>query len=128
MYALLKGTHVACAALTFVSFSVRGVWMLTGSALLERQWVRIVPHVIDALLLVSAIGLMLIVHQYPGTDGWLSAKILALVLYIVLGSAALRRGRTLAVRASAFVGALAVFVYIVAVALTRNPLPFFPAS
>ncbi len=128
MYTLLKGIHLACAALTFVSFSVRGMWMLAGSALLERRSVRIVPHVIDALLLASAIGLMLIVRQYPGTHGWLSAKVLALVLYIVLGSVALRRGRTLAVRAGAFIAALAAFAYIVAVALTRNALPLFPVS
>lgn len=128
MYALLKGTHVACAALTFLSFLVRGMWMLAGSALLERRSVRIVPHVIDALLLASAIGLMLILQQYPGTHGWLSAKVLALVLYVVLGSVALRRGRTLAGRTAAFVAALTVFAYIVAVALTRKALPFFPVS
>jgi uncharacterized membrane protein SirB2 len=124
MYSALKTIHVTTAALTFVSFALRGIWMLIGSPWLERRAVRIAPHVIDAVLLISAIGLMLQLHQYPGTHGWLTAKLLAIVSYIMLGSIALRRGRTRTVRTVAWVVALGVFAYIVAVALTRNALPF----
>lgn len=123
MYATLKGIHLAAAALTFMSFTLRGVWMLQRSSLLRHRFVRIAPHVIDTLLLASAIGLMLQLHQYPLMQTWLTAKLLAVVLYIALGFVALH-GRTPAVRALAFIAALAVFAYIVAVALTRNALPF----
>ena len=121
----LKTTHITCVALTFVSFSVRGLWMLKDSALLHIKIVRIVPHIIDTTLLVSAIGLTLKLHQYPVTSDWLSAKLVALVIYIVLGLIALKRGRNRTARIYAFVGAWLTFFYIVSVAMTRNPLIIF---
>jgi uncharacterized membrane protein SirB2 len=60
----------------------------------------------------------------PFVFPWLTAKVLALVVYILLGSVALKRGKSLAIRATAYVAALLVFGYIVAVALTKNPLPW----
>jgi uncharacterized membrane protein SirB2 len=120
----LKTLHVTCVALTFLSFTVRAHWMLRGSPLLSRRWVRIVPHGIDTILLLSGIALMFVVHQYPVTDNWLSAKLIGLVLYIGLGTVALKRGRKRSTRLAALAGAYAVFFYIVAVALSREPIPF----
>ena len=71
--------------------------------------------------LASAIALAVVIENYPGTHAWLSAKVVGLLLYIVLGSIALKRGRTRAVRIAAFFAALGVFAYIVAVALTKSP-------
>lgn len=82
------------------------------------------PHVIDTALLASAVTLAVLSGQYPLAQGWLSAKVLALLLYIVLGTVALKRGKTRAVRAGAFAAALACFGYIVAVAVSKQPLPF----
>jgi uncharacterized membrane protein SirB2 len=121
-YFALKHLHVTFAALSGLLFLVRGIWMLSGSKRLQARWVKIVPHVVDTLLLASAIGLAVWSSQYPGQQAWLTAKVLALVAYIVLGIIALKRGRTRQVRLAAFVGALACFGYIVAVAVTRNPL------
>jgi uncharacterized membrane protein SirB2 len=98
--------------------------MLIDSPWLQQRWVRITPHVIDTVLLASAIGLALILEQYPFVHGWLTAKVLGLIAYIILGSIALKRGRTKPIRAAAWVAALAVFGYIVSVALTRHPLGF----
>jgi uncharacterized membrane protein SirB2 len=123
MYDIVKTIHVGCAALTLVSFSLRGVWMLYWPTMLKRAAVRIVPHVIDAVLLASAIVLMLQTRQYPGTHAWLTVKIVAVVIYIVLGSVALKRGPTRAIRLSAWLGALATYGYIVAVALTHDAFP-----
>ena len=120
-YAFLKATHVACVALSYLGFVVRGVWMMRGSAWLQKRWVRIAPHVVDTLLLASAVGLAVLLRLNPAAHPWLAAKIIALVIYIVLGTIALRRGRTRATRIGAWVGAQAVFFYIVAVALTRSP-------
>jgi len=91
---------------------------------LQRRWVRIVPHVVDSVLLGSAIALTVAIGQYPLTDNWLSAKVAGLFLYIVLGSIALKRGGTRRIRVAAWIAAQAVFFYIVAVAITRRPLPF----
>jgi uncharacterized membrane protein SirB2 len=123
-YLLLKHFHMTCAALSGGFFLVRGQWMLAGSPLLQRRWVKTLPHIVDSLLLASAVGLALWSRQYPGQMPWLTAKIVALVAYILLGSVALKYGRTKTVRAAAFAGALATFGYIVAVAITKNPLFF----
>jgi uncharacterized membrane protein SirB2 len=123
-YLLLKQVHVACAVLSYAGFFVRGVWMMRDSALLERRWVRILPHVNDTLLLASAIALAALSRQYPFVHGWLTAKVLALVLYVVLGMAALRTGRARRSRIAAWLAAQAVFLYIVWVAMARNPAPW----
>ncbi len=123
-YLIVKSVHVLCAALTFVSFATRGVWMWRESPRLQRRWVRVLPHIVDSLLLGSAAALVVITHQYPGPAAWINAKIAALLVYIALGMVALRRGRSMRVRRAAFVAALCVFAYIVLVARTRQPLPF----
>ncbi|KFC71859.1 SirB2 family protein [Massilia sp. LC238] len=121
-YIALKHLHVTFVALSGLLFLVRGIWMLRASPRLEQRWARIVPHIVDTLLLASAIGLAVVSHQYPGQMPWLTAKVVGLVAYIVLGTIALKRGRTQGLRTAAFVGALACFAYIVAVAVTKNPL------
>jgi uncharacterized membrane protein SirB2 len=123
-FAALKAIHIATVAISYALFFVRGIWMLTGSPLLERRWVRVVPHVNDTLLLAAAIWMAVILQQYPGTHGWLTAKIAGLVAYIGLGMAALHRGGTRRVRLAAWIAAQLVFAYIVAVAFAHDPLPF----
>lgn len=116
----LKLLHVSCALLSATGFMVRGAWMLTGSPLLTARLTRILPHVVDTVLLASAIALAVRIQQYPFVHGWLTAKVLALIAYVVLGSMALKRGRTRRARQLALAGALATLAYIFAVALTRQ--------
>jgi uncharacterized membrane protein SirB2 len=110
--------------LSYAGFVARGVWMIRDSAMLERRWVKILPHVNDTLLLVAAVALAWMLRQYPYVHGWLTAKVVALAGYILLGMVALRPGRPRAVRVAAWVAAQILFLYIVAVAYTRNPLIF----
>jgi uncharacterized membrane protein SirB2 len=119
-YLGLKHFHMSCAALSGSLFLLRGVWMLRASNLLQAKWVRIAPHIVDTLLLASAIGLAVWSRQYPGQQPWLTAKVGALLGYIVLGSIALKRGRTRGQRLAAFAGALALFAYIVLLAITKR--------
>lgn len=123
-YTLLKYLHVACVVFSGTGFVLRGVWMMQGSSVLARRWVRVLPHVVDTVLLASAIALAVISGQYPLAHGWLTAKVLGLITYIVLGSIALNRGRTHGIRITAFCGALLVFSYVVAVAITKSVVPF----
>jgi uncharacterized membrane protein SirB2 len=123
-YAILKTVHIVSAATSFGLFTLRGAWVMAAPQRLQRRWVRIVPHVIDTVLLLSAIGLAISIGSYPGTDGWLTAKVVGLVGYIVLGSIALKRGRTRRVRVAAFAAAVATFAYIVSVAITKSPAGF----
>ena len=122
-YATIKTVHTGAAALSFSLFALRGTWMLRAPERLRQRWVRIVPHVIDTLLLASALWLAWQIGA-EGTRGWLWAKVIALVAYIALGSLALKRGRTRNMRIAAFAAALVAFAYIVSVALTKSPLGF----
>ncbi len=121
-YTVIKYLHVSCAALSYVGFFARGVLMFRAAPLLEARWVRVVPHVVDTVLLASAIALAAMSRQYPLVEPWLTAKLVALVVYIGLGMVALRRGRTRRGRVVAWIVAQFVFIYIVAVALTRSPV------
>ena len=123
-YNLLKHFHLATIAITLMLFVLRGVWMMADSPRLQARWVRIVPHVNDTLLLASGFGLAIMLGQYPLVNGWLTAKLFALILYIVLGTVALKRGRTKGTRIAAWVAAQLVLGYIVAVAVTHDPFPF----
>jgi uncharacterized membrane protein SirB2 len=124
MYAVIKHIHFTCVVLSLLGFVVRGLWMLGDSDMLRKRWVRIVPHVVDTLLLASALTLAVMIGQYPFVHGWLTAKVLGLVAYIGLGTVALKRGRTRRVRLTAWLAALAVFGYIVSVALSHDPRGF----
>lgn len=124
MYMGLKHLHMLCALLSITGFTLRGIWMLADSPLLQKKFVRIAPHIIDTLLLVTAFSLAFMINQYPFFAAWLTAKLLALVLYIVLGVIALKKGKTKAVRGVAFVLALVTFAYIFGVARTKDVLFF----
>ena len=123
-YLLVKHLHITCAVLSGSFFLLRGVWMLLESDALQRRWVKVVPHVVDTVLLTSALTMVFWSAQYPLVQPWLTAKVLALLAYIVLGTIALKRGQTKATRTAALVAALAVFAYIVLVALSRQVMPF----
>lgn len=124
MYLGLKHLHLTTIALSFTLFLLRGIWMLIDSPWLQQRWVRIAPHMIDTILLASAIGLTLVLQQYPFVNDWLTAKALGLVVYIIFGSIALKYGPTKPIRITALVAALTTFSYIISVALTHDPLGF----
>ena len=102
---------------------MRGIWMIQSSPSLTQRWVKIAPHIIDTVLLLSAIALVVITSQYPGELAWLNVKIIGLVIYIFLGLVAFRFGKSKQVRVIAWCLALLTFIYIVLVALSRNTLP-----
>ncbi len=118
----IKLIHVTCALLSISGFIGRGVLIALDSPLMGRRWIRVVPHVVDATLLGSAIAMVVALDVAISQTPWLQAKIAALLLYIALGFVVMRFGRTKAVRMAAWVAAIAVFGYIVAVAVTKNPL------
>jgi uncharacterized membrane protein SirB2 len=124
-YYAFKSLHISAVVLSYTLFFVRGVWMLRGSPRLAARWVKIVPHVVDTVLLAAAVVLVLMLRQYPLGADWLTAKVVGLVVYIGLGSVALKRGKSKRVRRRAWFAAQVVFLYIVSVALTKNPLVIF---
>lgn len=125
LYLALKNLHVLCVVVSGSGFFLRGLWMLSDSSRLNQRWVRIVPHVVDTLLLGSAIALAVIGAQYPMAQDWLTAKLIGLLVYILCGMMALRRGKSKTTRGMFFIAALLAFTYIVSVAITRSPLGVF---
>jgi len=121
-YPQIKFAHVLCVILSGSLFALRGLMMLSGSRFTNHAALRYLSYAIDTTLLTAALMLVTILHQYPFVQAWLTVKVLLLVVYIVLGVFALRRGRTRRVRAICYVAALVVFASIVGVALTHNPL------
>lgn len=122
LYPQIKAVHIAAVILSGGLFAVRGLLMLARSRWANHAALRHLSYAIDTVLLTAALMLVTILHQYPFVQAWLTVKLLLLVAYIVLGVLALRRGRTRAIRAGAFLAALAVYLFIVSVARTHRPL------
>lgn len=125
MYIAIKHSHMLFAVISGLFFLLRGCWMMMDSAMLQKKWVKILPHINDSLLLLCAIGLSVMSHQYPFQQDWLTVKVVSLLAYILLGIVALKRGKTKLIRMLAFAGALFAFVYTFSVARTHNPMGFF---
>ncbi len=124
VYLFVKKLHVISVLLTISGFALRGYWMLTGSALLNRRLTKVLPPVVDTVLLLSGLIMVVTSGLSPLANPWLAVKLSAVIMYILLGSVALERGRTGNIRAAAFILALLMVFYIVTVALTRNPTAF----
>jgi len=116
----MKLVHMTAAILTISGFVLRGFWMLSDSDKLQHPLVRVLPHIIDTVFLLAGIGLIVTLHLPVLLPGWLQIKIAALLVYIVLGTIALKRGKTKRIRAIAFVLALLTFAYVVGVALSKS--------
>lgn len=126
-YLAVKLVHQAAVTLSITGFFFRGAASLAGARWVASRAARTVPHLVDTVLLLSALTLAWMLRLTPGQAPWLTAKIVGLVLYVALGVVALRPGRPRAVRATAWVAALAVVAWIVSVAITKSPLGFFSA-
>lgn len=120
-YAQIKWVHIGCVAASGFLFSLRGSLMLCGSHHANSPALARLSYLIDTALLAAAVLLTLIIHQYPFVQAWLTVKVLLLVLYILLGVFALRRGKSRRARGAFLLGALLVYGFIISVAVTHNP-------
>lgn len=125
LYVYVKQFHVFSVFASIGLFMFRGGLMFADSRWLSHPLMKISPHVVDTLLLMSALWLMSLVHQYPFVHPWLTVKVVLLVVYIVLGSLALKRGRNKFQRGVFFAGALLVVFFMLGVARTHQPLGIF---
>ena len=126
-YLAIKHLHLGAVALSAVGFTVRGLASLAGAAWVQSRPAKIVPHVVDTVLLGSAIALAVMLQLNPSSTPWLLAKISGLVLYIALGVVAMRAHLSKPVRASAWVAALLVLGWMASVAVSKNPAGFLHA-
>jgi uncharacterized membrane protein SirB2 len=127
-YAQIKAVHIAAVIASGSLFLVRGAAVQFNATWAMAAPLRYLSYTIDTVLLTAALMLATILHQYPFVNGWLTAKVLLLVGYVVLGSFALKRGRTPAVRAICWIAALLVYLFIVSIARAHHPLGVFAAA
>jgi uncharacterized membrane protein SirB2 len=121
-YLLIKHLHVTAAVLSILLFVVRAYWSVQGSAVLQNRLVKTLPHVIDTVLLLAGIALAAMIGP---EQPWILAKIIALIAYIGVGTIAIKRGKTPKTRAIAAFVAVAIFAYIVGVALAKSPMSWW---
>ncbi len=123
-YQLLIHLHVTTAVISLLLFLYRGIWVLRHGQHGRPRWMKWVPHFNDTLLFVLGILLMLTIQQYPIVNTWLTAKLTALLIYILLGMVVMKWARQRRYQFMAWFGALLVFAYMLGVALTKQALIF----
>jgi uncharacterized membrane protein SirB2 len=120
-YLQIRAVHVAAVIASGLLFAMRGVAVQWGARWAMSTTARWTSYLIDSVLLTAALMLVSILHQYPFVNGWLTAKVSLLVVYIVLGTFALKRGATPAIRTACFIAALSVYLYIGSIAIEHDP-------
>ena len=120
MYTFIKIIHMSFAMISVLGFLARGILRINESPVVNRKLVRVLPHVIDTVLLTSAITLVIMSGQYPWVAPWVSAKILGLVVYIGLGVVVMRTAKTRQTRIVAFGLALLTAGYVFMIASTKT--------
>ena len=123
-YQLLINLHISTALISLLLFLLRGVRVLRHGQQNRPRWKKWLPHVNDTILFILGIVLMLTIQQYPLVDAWLTAKLTALIVYILLGMVVMKWARQQRSQFVAWLGALVVFAYMVGVAITKQPLVF----
>jgi len=120
-YMLLKQVHITFAVVSIIGFIVRWGWRMSGSKFSQLKFTKAAPHIIDTLFLLSGVALTFTIQQFPVSSDWLSAKLIGLVLYILLGMLAMSGKVTRGLRLIAFLAALSCYAWILSVALLKTP-------
>lgn len=120
-YVTIKLIHQSAVAVSLSGFFLRGAASLAGARWVNGRPAKTIPHVVDSVLLASALTLAWMLRLTPGNAPWLAAKIAGLVLYILLGAVALRPSQPKTLRLGAWLAALATAGWIVSVAITKSP-------
>lgn len=126
-YAQVKWVHIAAVLASGGLFLLRGLLLQAGADSSPGRWamaapVRYLSYSIDTVLLTAALMLLTMLPGAMFANGWLWTKMGLLLVYVVLGSLALKRGRAPALRRACFLAALAVFGCMLAVARSHHPL------
>lgn len=127
MYAILKHSHLLIIAIAFIVFFVRGVLMMQSSSATNHKFFKVTPHILYTILLGTGIGLAVLQNFSPMQQPWLLAKLIALVVYVILGVLTFKHSNP-TIRKILWLLAMIIFVYMASVALNKNPLGFFASQ
>ncbi|AEE22675.1 SirB2 family protein [Paraglaciecola chathamensis] len=124
MYTAVKHIHLTCIALSVLLFIMRFIWTMTQSSMLQKKWVKITPHIVDTLLILSAATLCVLISQYPFVTPWVTEKLVGLFMYVFMVALALKMARTNFMRVIGFIGALSWIAFTALVAISKQPILF----
>lgn len=127
LYPHIKLVHIVAVLASGGLFFVRGLAGNLGARWTMAAPLRYLSYAIDTVLLAAALTLAVLLNQYPFVHGWLTMKVVLLVVYIVLGTYALKRGHTARIRWMTWVAAVLVYAFIISVARTHDPAGLFAA-
>ena len=122
LYSFIKILHLSTVSFSIVFFLIRRIWRFNNNSLVRKRWVRKTSQFNDTVLLAWGIFMAVSIQQYPFVHQWLTAKLVLLVIYILLGMVALHWVRCRALQVSAWLTAILVYAYMVGIALNRNPV------
>lgn len=122
MYMMAKHLHLTAVGLSILFFIFRFIWSQLDDNALSKKWVKILPHIIDTVLLGSAVWLCIILSQYPFVNAWITFKLIGVILYIVFGLFALKKAKTTLSKWAFFIAAIGVLMATAMVAVTKQPL------
>ena len=122
MYMMAKHLHLTAVGLSILFFIFRFVWSQLDANALSKKWMKILPHIIDTVLLGSAVWLCISLSQYPFVNAWLTFKVIGVILYIVFGLFALKKAKTTLSKWAFFIAAIGVLMATAMVAVTKQPL------
>ena len=121
-YPQIRQVHIIAVTLSGSLFALRGLFALAGARWSHAAPVRYLSYGIDTTLLTAALMLVSILPGAMFANGWLAAKLVLVVAYVVLGVLAMKRGRTRGIRAGCYIGALLAFASIYGIARMHHPL------
>jgi uncharacterized membrane protein SirB2 len=124
MLSILKITHLTFITLSFLLFCIRGYLMLHKLNTSNSRIFLFAPHLINALLISSGVGLAVALHLNPATEVWLATKLAALIAYIILGIISFKHPKHI-IKKMCWLLALLDFMFMASVAYSKNPLGFF---
>lgn len=126
-YPQIKSIHIAMAITSGLIFALRGAGVLAGMRWPHWLPVRWTSYTVDTALLTAALMLLTMLPGAMFANGWLTVKLLLLVVYIVLGVFAIKRGRTRLAKAGFYVAALLTFGMVYSIARAHSPCGFLNA-
>ncbi|VAW89419.1 hypothetical protein MNBD_GAMMA18-175 [hydrothermal vent metagenome] len=125
IYEVIKYIHIGCVFLSLLGFCLRSCFLLFNPEKLSQRWLKYPPHIIESLLLLSALAMLPLIGQYPFVDSWLTAKFMAMLLYIGVAGYTLRATHTFKLKLVYILLSLSIFLYIVGVAVFHDYSSWF---
>lgn len=121
-YPLVFWTHIGLVGSSAALFVIRGIGVFSGQAWPMGKACRRLSVAIDSGLLLAGATLWWLLQLNPVRDHWLGVKLALLLVYIVLGSMALKRAPSLRAKQAFFAAALLCLAFMASIAIAHHPL------